>query len=52
MPTMERQVKMVKEALDTIASSGMAKEAVSAALTEIQEFVQEKIDGLANDNDD
>jgi hypothetical protein len=44
MPNVARQVKMIKEALDTLANDGDNKEATLASLTEVQEYLQEKID--------
>jgi hypothetical protein len=51
MPTPERQVKVIKEAIFNFVESITDKEAVLRGLNEVQEFVQEKIEDI-DDNDD
>jgi hypothetical protein len=52
MPSVDRQVKIIKEAINNLATEGNDKEATSLALTEIQDYVQEAIDNLVDDADD
>jgi hypothetical protein len=52
MPNAARQVKMIMQAIETLANDGDDKEATLASLTEIQEYVQEKIDEQAEEGTD
>jgi hypothetical protein len=51
MPTMDRQVKVAKEAIDAVADGSEDKTAVLAALKDIQEHLEYAIDDNTEDED-
>ena len=52
MPSMERQVKAAKEAIDAIVDGSENREATTSFLSQIQDYIDEKVSELAGENED